>query len=202
MIRDDLTVIYYTSNREKPEFEDNIKQSLLNTIGDLPLISVSQKPIDFGENICVGDIGFSIENAFEQLKIGAQAAKTKFVCACESDTIYPVGYFKFQPIRSDCYYVPKTVYVLLSKKLWVKRFVLKALNVDNGIIADRQYLIGLIKKHKVLLGAGSVERFSCEPLLAFKTDNNLHHKVPYKRPFLTNLDGHGSSHEVLRRYCA
>ncbi|HJY98674.1 MAG TPA: hypothetical protein VJ227_03100 [Patescibacteria group bacterium] len=101
-----LTVIYYTSNRENPAFEKKVKENLLKVIGDLPLISVSQKPIYFGENIVVGDVGVSVQNAFRQFQIGAQHAKTPFVIAAEADTLYPKEYFKFVPenINQCCVY--------------------------------------------------------------------------------------------------
>ena len=93
----DLTVIYYTSNKEKELFESRIRESILDMIGDIPLISVSQKPIDFGKNICVGDVGVCGHNLFRQFQIGAKAAKTKYVCNVEADALYPKEYFEFTP---------------------------------------------------------------------------------------------------------
>ena len=46
--KNDLTVVYYTSNwldTNNPYFLENTKKQLLTAIGDLPLISVSQKPM-------------------------------------------------------------------------------------------------------------------------------------------------------------
>ena len=98
MKRDDLTIIYYTSNREKPEFEQMICDKILFTIDHLPIISVSQKPMKFGYNICVGDVGLSDYNIYRQMQIGCLAAKTKYVCTTEADCMYPpYGYFDFQP---------------------------------------------------------------------------------------------------------
>jgi len=51
----DLTIVYYTANYINKWFADQTKKTLLEAISGLPLISVSQKPMDFGENICVGD---------------------------------------------------------------------------------------------------------------------------------------------------
>ena len=98
MTRKDLTVIYYTSNREKPEFENIIRQKILKTIGNTPLISVSHKPIKFGQNICVGDVGLSDYNIYRQMQLGCLEAKTKYVCTAEADCLYPpTGYFDFKP---------------------------------------------------------------------------------------------------------
>lgn len=98
-MRNDLTVIYYTSNREKEEFEKKIRDRLLKTINKIPLISVSQKPLEgFGTNICVGNVGISEFNLYKQLYIGCKSAKTKFIATAEADCLYPpTGYFDFVP---------------------------------------------------------------------------------------------------------
>lgn len=94
----DLTVIYYSSNREKPEFEEMITKTILERIGDTPLISVTQKPMKFGYNICVGDVGLSDYNIYRQMQIGCLEAETKYVCTAEADCLYPpTGYFDYQP---------------------------------------------------------------------------------------------------------
>ena len=41
------TIIYYTSNREDPSFEEKIRANILKEKGDILVISVSQKPINF-----------------------------------------------------------------------------------------------------------------------------------------------------------
>ena len=79
------TILYYTSNRENEEFEEKIRQNILENCGDLPIISISQKPIDFGKNICVGDVGHSYLNEWRQILIGAKKARTKHVILCEAD---------------------------------------------------------------------------------------------------------------------
>jgi len=78
----DLTVLYYTSNREKPEFEEIIRRKIGETIGDTPIITVSQKPVTpFGlypiknhKNIVVGDVGLSDYNIYRQMQIGCLEA--------------------------------------------------------------------------------------------------------------------------------
>ena len=104
-MRNDVTVIYYTSSREKSEFEAKIRQKLLDVMGDLPLISVSQRPlIGFGKNICVGEQPFCDATAHRQLLIGLQEATTPFVLAAESDCLYPPEYFTFVPPLMDQVY--------------------------------------------------------------------------------------------------
>ena len=88
-----MTVVYYTANQLKPQFHDKTKELLLEAIGDLPLISVSQAPMDFGENIFVGQLRHHPYNIYRQLLIGAMAAKTKYIACAEDDVLYPKEHF-------------------------------------------------------------------------------------------------------------
>jgi len=91
----DLTLIYYTSNRVDDSFADKIRHSLASF--GLPIISVSQKPLDFGYNISIGDIGASIYNIYKQVLVGAKEAKTKYVACCEDDALYNEEHFQHRP---------------------------------------------------------------------------------------------------------
>ena len=107
------TIIYYTSNLKDQNFERKVIDCILEAKGDLPLISVSQKPMDFGENICVGDVGYSYLNAFRQILIGCEKATTSYVVMAESDCLYPVtGYFNFIPTDTEMVYSYDNVWIL------------------------------------------------------------------------------------------
>jgi len=93
----DTTILYYTSNMEGEIFEGRVKDIILKNKGDISLISVSQKPIDFGHNICVGEHGVSGFNMFRQVQIGLREIKTKYVISVEADCFYPPEYFQFIP---------------------------------------------------------------------------------------------------------
>lgn len=84
IINNDLTIIYYTANFISEKFMENIKSQLLTAAGDLPIISVSQKPMKFGQNICVGNIGRTHINIWRQAYIGALEAKTKYIALIET----------------------------------------------------------------------------------------------------------------------
>ena len=94
----DLTLLYYTSNRISDFFGNNIRNHLLSLFPEkVPIISVSHKPMDFGENICVDGFEVSIYNIYKQILIGAKAAKTKYVACCEDDALYTREHFEFRP---------------------------------------------------------------------------------------------------------
>jgi hypothetical protein len=97
----DLTVVYYTANFANERFVNLTRERLLESIGNLPLISVSQKPIQFGKNICVGDIGRSQVNIYKQVQIGTRAAGTKYIALCEDDCLYPPSHFTTMRPKDD-----------------------------------------------------------------------------------------------------
>lgn len=215
-----LTVVYYTSNQEDDKFERRIQRSLAHAARNIPIISVSQKPIDFGKNICVGDVGVSSHNAWRQLQIGAMAATTKYVCTAEADCIYPKEYFRFVPPRDDVAYIAKPLYVLFSQRGKARSFHHKPLGSESAMVVGRQCLIDGITKvfegHEKW-GMGSADginfpyllrvinhtRFSLDtPVVTFKTDNNMHRKTPHsRRNKLRELPDIGSSKHMIRKYC-
>lgn len=89
----DLTIIYYSSNSISDHFFQNTKKRLLEVAGSVPIISVTQKPVDFGDNLVVGDIGASHVNIYRQALIGAKAAKTKYIGMAEDDVLYSEDHF-------------------------------------------------------------------------------------------------------------
>ena len=207
-----MTVIYYTSNREDEKFEEKIRANLLSVIGDLPLISVSQKPIDFGQNICVGDVGISDANIFRQLMIGCEAAKTPLIATAESDCIYPpTGYFDFVPEDKDMAYRYTNLYVLqMSKKgFWKKDYSL------CGQVSGREYLIKWItrrlKKEKVTTWTTSklkikdffplwknFKLFSNElPIINIKTGKGLRRSCKTSKDFTDTLPYFGHVSNVV-----
>lgn len=92
----DLSIVYYTSNwleTANPYFLNNTKNQLLKAADGLPIISVSHKPMDFGHNICVGDIGRSHLNIYRQILRGCQEAWTDYVAMAEDDILYSHEHF-------------------------------------------------------------------------------------------------------------
>lgn len=92
-----MTIVYYTANVAPEGFMKKNQEQILKATEGCPLISVSQKPMEFGENICIGDIGRSHLNIYRQALIGAKAAKTKYVAFVEDDVMYSSDHFKHTP---------------------------------------------------------------------------------------------------------
>ncbi len=106
------TIVYYTSNKEKPEFERRVQENLVKVSHGLPIISVSQQPIELGYNICVGNVGVSGFNMFRQVQIACQRAEADFIISAEADCLYPPDYFDFIPPRFDACYRNDNLYVM------------------------------------------------------------------------------------------
>lgn len=138
------TIVYCSSNQEDEAFEQRIRKHLLKNCGDLPIISVTQKPIDLGTNICVGDdIGVSGFNFFRQWQIGLKAAKTEFVISAEADCLYPPDYFTYKPSRNDICYRNSNLYVMPDLRDY---FFKKSEGATHAQIVGRDFFLDTLTK--------------------------------------------------------
>jgi len=213
----DLTVIYYTNNREKTEFAQRIRETLLEAIDGLPLISVSQKPLDFGENICVGDVGSSAQNVLRQIQIGAMAAKTKFIATAEADCLYPREHFLFRPPTDDQVYCARPMWCIMARKFMACIYTPKRLGCLGAAMMHRENAIRgfeAILKHLGKWGDADEgdERLPAImplrrgyftnpfPIVTFKTNEGLHQGVPKYSGQRRDLEFWGPAGELKERY--
>ena len=113
-MENETTIVYYTDGSVEDSLAELVRNRLQRT--GLPIVSVSQQPLDFGENFCIGEIGRSYENIQSQILVGLFMAKTKYVALCEHDTLYPDGYFDFIPPRDDVFYYNQNRIFVIAKK--------------------------------------------------------------------------------------
>ncbi len=144
----DRTVVYYSANQEDPVFEQKIIDDLKKKAGNIPIISVTRKPIDLGTNICIGEQPISYTNEWRQLLIGLKAAKTKYCMTAESDCLYPEDYFTFTPPRDDTMYYYDNIYLVWKNH---NGFWTKTGHCEGAEICNREYWISQIEP---LLGKG------------------------------------------------
>ena len=197
-------------------FEKNIKSHLLEQIDGLPLISVSQKQIDFGKNICVGDVGISGHNAFRQLQIGILEAKTKYICPAESDMVYPKEFFEFIPPREDIFYLAMPLYVLFNQRKRMKCFCNKLKGSESSMVVSRDMVLrrmevmfkgwdmwGPIEDELYLLRRQPVEFFHINPIITFKTEQNMHQRTPHDiHSHTREIPYWGNVYDVIKRFNA
>jgi hypothetical protein len=208
------TIIYVSSNKEKQGFEDKTRQTLLENSGGLPIVSVTQKPIDLGENICVGDVGASGFNFCRQVLIACENAKTEFVISAESDCIYPPDYFEFRPDRLDIPYRNTNIYV----QKYMCDYACKKHSSTFAQIVGREFYI---KRLKMLFEGqpewnASIKNFPKEigkmlfdefeywesknPCLSFKTGNGMRKHSPTGETKVFELPYWGSIKILCDKY--
>jgi hypothetical protein len=115
----DLTLLYYTANNIPDDAAARVRAHLLRVTGNkYPTVSVSQKPIDFGQNICIGEIGRSNYNCYKQILTGARVVRTEYLACCEDDTIYNTEHFTHRPRHNKTFTFNGNAWFLEKKRFW------------------------------------------------------------------------------------
>jgi len=168
--KSDRTIVYYTGNTEEESFEQKVRNNILRVKGNLPIISVSQTPIEFGRNICVGKLPHCYESAFQQVKVGLEKADTEYVVMCESDVLYPTkGYFDFIPTDPTVIYTYDNVWLMWNRENRTRFY--KHGTTCGSIILSRALYINMLKDGMPNFFASDVkwEHFTGEPMINIKT---------------------------------
>ena len=117
----DITLLYYSAHTLPEYCEINVRNELLKIVsGKYPIISVTQKPVNLGTNICVGNIGRSHYNCYKQIFTGTRHIKTKYTAMIEDDTLYNTEHFSFRPTADHVFFFNSNMRFLEDKKFWHK----------------------------------------------------------------------------------
>jgi len=100
----DLTILYITDSALDPFLAERCREFLFQAANGYRIVSVSQKPLDFGDNICVGDIGRKAINIDYQIKVGLEMIDTPYVGIAEHDCIYTEEHFNFRPLDPEYFW--------------------------------------------------------------------------------------------------
>lgn len=98
------TILYLTDNTLDPEIASACRVVLKSEAGDIPIVSVSQKPIELGLNICVGEVGRNWISLYKQMLTGLNAISTEFAVIAEHDCMYTHEHLAWEPPSSDRFY--------------------------------------------------------------------------------------------------
>lgn len=157
----DLTLLYYTASRIEDFLGSNVRKHLLEVNqGKYPIISVSQKSLDFGKNICVGEIGQSYYNCYKQILIGARQVKTKYVAMCEDDTLYSNEHFSHRPSSEKTFSYNTNMWYTEETEYWNKGWH----GMCTCIVAT-DYLVKTLEKRYIRFP--NIEHVGRHQMLAF-----------------------------------
>lgn len=104
-------IVYYTDSQLDERLARAVRKQIAKVVGPIPIVSVSQKPLDFGENVCVGEKPRAYKSMYEQLLAGLEAVpEGSIVYPCEHDVFYHPSHFAFLPERKDIAYFNRARY--------------------------------------------------------------------------------------------
>jgi hypothetical protein len=116
------TLLYYSANLIPETFAVSIRnriQEQSDRLG-MPIISVTHKPIDFGKNICVGELKPCPYNVYKQILIGTRIVDTDTIVCVEDDTLYTDEHLSFIPLNDETFFYNSTR-LLVERRRYVKK---------------------------------------------------------------------------------
>lgn len=91
-------ILYYTHNKLEEGLAGAVRKRLNKICGPIPIYSVSQQPLKFGKNICVGEKPLTYQTMYEQIRDGLKAIPANsIVYLCEHDVFYHASHFAMLP---------------------------------------------------------------------------------------------------------
>lgn len=94
-------IIYYTNNKVPLKIGARARKTILES--NLPIVSVSMKPMDFGMNIVYkGESGYLAYH--KQILLALENSTADIIYFCEHDVFYHPSHFEFTPTKKDIYY--------------------------------------------------------------------------------------------------
>jgi len=102
-------IVYYTDNH----LEEHVMKACQKQLekAELPIVSISHKPIDFGQNMVL-PLTRSALAMFRQILAGLERSVADIIFLCEHDILYTPEHFKFTPPDKNTYYYNEHVWFL------------------------------------------------------------------------------------------
>jgi len=106
------TILYLTDSQLDEHLAHKCREYLLKAAGDIPIVSVSQKPLDFGvKNVCVGLQPRCWNSFYEAQLAGLEIIETPVVAIAEHDCLYTSEHFAFDPPDLEVFYYNTNVWL-------------------------------------------------------------------------------------------
>lgn len=98
-------IIYYTDSRDNEPIISTCRNQLIKAnTENLPIVSCSLQPLDFGTNIVLEGKTRSYPTMALQIYTALINSDSKYVFFCEHDVLYHPSHFDFTPPTDDIYY--------------------------------------------------------------------------------------------------
>ena len=208
----DRTIVFYSGNTENSLFEGKIMDDLKEKVGDIPIVSVTQIPVDLGTNICVGKQPFSYTSEWKQVLIALKAAKTKYCIAAESDCLYPPEYFSFTPSEEKMMYNYTNIWMVWKNHggFWKKTGY-----CEGAQMCDREYWIERLepllpekwepytrKEETALVQKIFPTRreWTGRPMISFKTGGGVSNRTTFINERIQEIDYWGEINKLKGKY--
>lgn len=136
-------VIYYTHHRLREPIVSLVQEQIKKS--NLPIVSCSLKPIDFGRNVVLDEKPGAI-TMFKQILAALEALDTKYAFFCEHDVLYHPSHFDFTPERDDVFYYNTNVWRWFVYDDLM--FTYDELRSVSGICVNREFAIKYYK-HRI-----------------------------------------------------
>ncbi len=94
---ENLTAVFLTSNKVPEGWARFHREKLFEAIGDMPLITISKRPMDIRGVNLIDEEPSSFSNFYFQILRGAKEAKTSHIAIIEDDTLYHKSHFSYLP---------------------------------------------------------------------------------------------------------
>lgn len=147
-------VVYYTDNLLKSDIAIPCQKQLERAVNGHYIVSVSLRPLDFGDNITLG-LQRGYLTMYQQILAGVSLAEEDVVFLAEHDVIYHPDHFTFTPPRSDVFYYNQNVWRVSAKTGHALFHYHKSL---SELCAHRRLLIDHLRERIAIMEAHKGEK--------------------------------------------
>ena len=143
---------FYTDNIIDPNVLSAVQKVLKSSLDGHRLVSVSLKPMDFGENTVLNLQRGYLTMAKQQLE-GLERLDTDIVFMVEHDILYPKCHFEFTPPRKDVFYYNLNWWKCRASDGQALHFKAKQV---SGLCAYREILIEYYRNRVRMIESGEI----------------------------------------------
>jgi hypothetical protein len=149
-------IVYYTENQLDPFIMRTCQKQLVKAAKNIDIVSVSLRPVVFGNRNIVLELARGYETMFRQILTGLEVSDADVIYLCEHDLLYSESHFEFTPPKSNIFYYNQNTWKVDSKS---GQALFYYCNQTSGLCAYRSLLVDHYRKRlKAVLDAGGYNR--------------------------------------------